>query len=132
METSKRKVLCVDDDEDTCEMLSVVWRNSDYQLTLAHTVAEALTRALTDEFDLILLDSHLPDASGIDLCRQIREADQQTPIIFYSADAYPKHINEALEAGANLYLTKPLSPDGVGKAIDQLLGESDSRPASRP
>jgi two-component system phosphate regulon response regulator PhoB len=120
-EKARRRVLCVDDDTDTCEIMSIAWQNSYYELALAHTYAEALTRALEGNFDVILLDSHLPDGSGIDLCQQIREADQQTPIIFYSADAMPKHIEKAMEAGATTYLTKPLSPDGVEQEIEKLL-----------
>ena len=121
MENTKRKVLCVDDDADTCEILSVTWRSSPYELTLAHTYAEALTRALEGDFDVILLDSHLPDGSGIDLCKEIRESDPQTPILFYSGDTLPSRIEEAMEAGATRYLKKPLSPDGVEKEIEKLL-----------
>src|ERR1051325_2036610 len=118
-EKPKRKLLCVDDDAETCEILSVAWGDLKYELTLAHTYAEAVTRALDGTFDAILLDSRLPDGSGIDLCRQIRETDQQTPILFYSADAHTAHIEEALQAGATIYLTKPLAPDDVEKAIEQ-------------
>jgi DNA-binding response OmpR family regulator len=117
----KRKLLCVDDDADTCEMLSVAWGRSKYELTLAQTYAEALSRALEGDYDIILLDSHLPDGSGIELCKEIREADQQTPILFYSADAQSAHIEEALEAGATTYLKKPLAPDDVEQEIEKLL-----------
>ncbi len=119
MENPSRRILCVDDDEDTCEMLSFFLRK--YELILAHTFADAVTKALSGTFDVILLDSYLPDGSGIDLCRQIRESDINIPIIFYSGDAIPKRIEEAMEAGATTYLVKPLSPDHVEKAIEQLL-----------
>jgi CheY-like chemotaxis protein len=118
-EKTRRRVLCVDDDADTCELLS--FSLPAYELTLAHTFADAITKALSTDFDAILLDSHLPDGSGIELCKQIRESDPGIPIIFYSADAFPEQIDEAMEAGATKYLTKPLSPDGVGKEIEQLL-----------
>lgn len=114
-----RRVLCVDDDEDTCEVLSIYLKN--YELILAHTFADALSKALSGSFDAILLDSHLPDGSGLDLCKQLRESDIDAPIIFYSADALPERINEAKRAGANEYLVKPVMPDDVEKIIGQLL-----------
>lgn len=119
MENPSRRILCVDDDEDTCELLTFFLKG--YELILAHTFADAVTKALSGAFDAILLDSHLPDGSGIDLCRQIRESNLNTPIIFYSADAYPKRIEEAMQAGATKYLVKPLSPADVEKTIEQLL-----------
>jgi len=44
---------------------------------------------------------------GFDLCRKIREQNQLTPIVFYSADAYPHQIQAGLDAGANAYIPKP-------------------------
>jgi two-component system, OmpR family, response regulator len=119
MTSPNRKILCVDDDEDTCEILSVFFK--DYQLTLAHTYQDALTKSLSGGFDVVLMDSHLPDGSGIDLCKEIREADASLPIVFYSADAQAANIEEAMLAGANAYLTKPVTPDEVGRAIEQVL-----------
>ena len=59
-----------------------------------------------NSYDLYLLDSWLPDGSGLDLCRKIREFDERTPILFYSAAA---EIDRelALSNGAQGYLTKP-------------------------
>jgi DNA-binding response OmpR family regulator len=119
MTSPNRKILCVDDDEDTCEILSIYLKN--YQMTLAHTYQDALTKALSGDYDAILMDSQLPDGSGIELCREIKEADRKLPIIFYSANAYEYQIDEALKAGATTYLTKPLEPEAVGKAIEQVL-----------
>jgi DNA-binding response OmpR family regulator len=119
MKTAGRKILCVDDDEDTCEILSLVLK--EYDLVVAHTYQDALTKALSGSYDAILLDSQLPDGSGIDLCREIKESDSHIPIIFYSAHAYEHQIDAALQAGATTYLTKPLAPEAVGKAIEQVL-----------
>jgi CheY-like chemotaxis protein len=119
MEKPKPRVLCVDDDQDTCELLSIFLKQ--YDLTLACTVADAVTKALPNTFDAILLDSYLPDGSGIELCRQIRESDISVPIIFYTADALPKSIEEAMQAGATEYLVKPFTPDRVEKIIEKLL-----------
>jgi CheY-like chemotaxis protein len=119
MTSPSRKILCVDDDEDTCEILSLFFK--DYQLTLAHTYQDALTKSLAGGFDVVLMDSHLPDGSGIDLCKEIRESDKDMPIIFYSADARSDAIEEAKRAGANAYITKPVVPDEVAQAIEKLV-----------
>ena len=71
--------------------------------------------------DLYLLDTRLPDGSGIDLCRQIRSEDLYSPIIFYSGEARPEMIEEAMKAGAQAYLKKPIDPFEVGETIAGLI-----------
>ena len=121
MEEIRRRILCVEDDEDTCEMLTVALGLSGYEVIAAHTFADAITKALTAEFDAFILDSRLPDGSGVDLCKEIREFNNDTPILFYSADAYPKEIEEAMKAGAQAYMVKPIDPLEVERNIRELL-----------
>jgi DNA-binding response OmpR family regulator len=78
-----------------------------YEVTSAQTIASALNLVRQQQFDLFLLDSRLPDGSGIDLCKGIRQSDAHTPIIFYSAAAFDADKTMALGAGAQEYLTKP-------------------------
>src|SRR4051812_13981371 len=80
------RILCVEDDEDTCELLSFSLGKAGYEVVSAYTFADGLAKALSGSFKVILLDSHLPDGSGIELCKQIRETGSHTPVIFYSAD----------------------------------------------
>jgi two-component system, OmpR family, response regulator RegX3 len=78
-----------------------------YEVASAQTIATALELARQQKFNLFLLDSRLPDGSGINLCKKIRQFDARTPIVFFSADAYDSDKSTALEAGAQGYLTKP-------------------------
>ena len=119
--TLKPRILCVQDQPDSCEMLSYFMNREAYDVVSASTFIDGLAKALTEKFDAIILDSHLPDGSGIELCRQIRALNHQTPIIFYSADVYPHQVEEAMQAGATLYLTKPMAPDAVEGAIKNFL-----------
>jgi len=69
----------------------------------------------------IYLDNWLLDRSGVELCRAIREFDPHTPILFYSAAAYAHDIREAVRAGAQRYLVKPVIPDELRQTVTQLI-----------
>ena len=73
----------------------------------AATIATGVGLATNEHFDLYLLDSRLPDGSGVDLCRELRSFDKRTPILFYSAAAYEVDKKRAMDCGAQGYLTKP-------------------------
>jgi len=75
----------------------------------------------SQHFDLYLLDSWLPDGSGLDLCKQIREFDQATPIVFYSAAAYEIDRDQALLSGAQAYLVKPSQPSELCNVVTSLI-----------
>jgi DNA-binding response OmpR family regulator len=69
----------------------------------------------------------LPDGSGIGLCRAIREFDPYTPILFYSAAAYERDIQEALRSGAQAYLVKPVKPEDLEQAVAKLTSPPSAR-----
>ena len=71
------------------------------------TAAEALSSIQAERFDLYLLDLKLPDLDGFELCRQVRDLDAHTPILFFSAAAYETDKQKGLAAGANGYVNKP-------------------------
>jgi CheY-like chemotaxis protein len=105
--TEKRRILCVDDNEDNCFMLINLLGREGYEAKSAESIEQALEFARQDSFNLYVLDSWLLKGSGTDLCQKIREFDLETPIIFYSAAAYESDRREALEAGANAFVAKP-------------------------
>jgi DNA-binding response OmpR family regulator len=121
MESSRpHRVLCVDDDEDACEMLSVLLKHSNIDASCVKSAEQALELIRVDNFDLYLLDAWLPGLDGFELCRQIRAVDQYAPILFYSGAAYDADKRNGLEAGANAYLTKP-DVDALMRTIMNLL-----------
>jgi len=77
---SKKRILCVEDHSDICELITTVL--SDYEVIGSYSKADALVRATTESFDLYLIDYHLPDGTGIELCLLIRSFDRDTPIFF--------------------------------------------------
>jgi CheY-like chemotaxis protein len=117
-----KRILCVDDDEDTCILLKLLL--FDFEIVATNTCADALKLAQSQRFDLYLLDSFLTDGSGITLCQQIRRFDPDTPVLFCSADAFQASRDQALQAGAQLYLTKPVEPLAIRQALERLLRKS--------
>ena len=103
----KKHILYIEDHEDTRELVSFVLQQRDYEVTTSSTISNGVRLACENSYDLYLLDSWLPDGSGLDLCRKIREFDARTPILFYSAAAYEIDRERALKSGAQGYLTKP-------------------------
>lgn len=117
------RILCVDDDKDTCEMISLMLKMTDYScaVKLAATAQEALDILEQQSFDLYLLDYRLPDMTGVDLCSRIRQTDKQTPIMFFSAMARDIDRKSAIIAGANDYLVKPNDLERFTETVGQLL-----------
>src|SRR4029453_7318866 len=94
----RKRILMVEDHEDTWEMVSL--QLPEYKLIFTRDFDEGLRLARRGYFDLYILDNWLPSGSGIGLCRLIREFDPHTPILFYSAAGYTRDIQEALHPGA--------------------------------
>ena len=118
-----QRILCVEDDEDTCYLLRTILELAYLQVLTAHTVAEGLRWAQRRLFDLYLIDSRLPDGTGLQLSRQIRALEPATPIVFLSGDAHPADRQEGIRAGAQAYLTKPVDPKLLEHTVLHLLGE---------
>jgi DNA-binding response OmpR family regulator len=121
MQTPRRKVLYVEDHADTRDYVSFLLKHADFDVTPTDSAADALALARQERFDLYLLDNWLGDVSGFDLCRQLREFDARTPILFYSAAAYKSDKSAALGCGAQGYLTKPDGLNELTEAIHKLI-----------
>ena len=119
---SKGRILCVEDDLDSLQMLSMLLMSNGYEVVCADDSKNALQIAQEQQFDLLLLDNWLPELSGVELTKRLREFDNNTPIVFYSGVAQKKDKLEALEAGAQLYLTKPIGVNDLIEQIDGLVG----------
>ena len=132
MHATKRRILFVEDHEDTRELITMVFQQATYEVVTATTVSSALTLARAERFNLFILDSRLPDGSGFDLCREIRRMDRATPILFYSALAFEKDKDEALRAGAQKYLVKPVDISVLQSAVAELVEVSRKTPRSLP
>jgi DNA-binding response OmpR family regulator len=117
-------ILVVDDDPTNAKLLNFLLRDQGYQVTTTSAPSQALKTLEEDEVDLIILESILPEMSGFDLCRLIRD-QQHTPIIFLSTLTTVKDIVTGLQAGADDYLAKPYDPGELLARIWSLLRRSE-------
>ena len=121
------RVLYVEDHDDTRVIVTLLLERAGFEVAAVSCGSEALESARAGGFDLYLLNHTFPDASGLTVCRAIREFDAQTPILFYSARAMEREIEEALGAGAQGYLVKPLDIFNVAEHAARLIA---GRPGS--
>jgi len=115
------RVLYIEDHEDTRELVTLVLEQKSFEVVTGETIASGVALAGSQAFDLYLLDSWLPDGSGLDLCKQIRKFDKATPILFYSAAAYEVDRQQAINSGAQAYLVKPTNPSELCSLVISLV-----------
>lgn len=131
MSISKSRILCIDDNKDSREMIKALLNYEDegYDVTIVETGAEALSLVAKDPFDLYVLDLWLPSMDGMTICRRIREMKITEPIIFFSAMGRPADMDYVIAAGANAFLTKPNDLNIFADTVKRLLIESYNVPA---
>lgn len=118
----KHRVLYIEDHADTVEMVTLMLESGGFDVQAFSTLEAGLEAASRQSFDLFLLDAWLPDGSGMELCKKIREFDSTTPIVFYSAAAYDGDKEAALQSGAQAYLVKPTDSPDLCEVLFRLLG----------
>jgi DNA-binding response OmpR family regulator len=121
MADTSRQVLFVEDTADTRDLVEFALQADGFTVISAQTADEGLGLARTKSFVLILLDIGLPDKDGLELCREIRRFDHETPILFYTAFAELLDMNEAESAGAQGCLRKPEDTARLGQIARELV-----------
>lgn len=107
---NKPKILVVEDDRAVRNLITTTLETQNYQFHTAATGSESLLEAVSSRPDVILLDLGLPDMDGVEIIKKIRTWSNM-PIIVVSARSEDKDKIDALDAGADDYLTKPFSVD---------------------
>lgn len=126
----QRVVHYVEDNETNVEVMrGILARRPQVRLDVSVTGLDGLAAIRARRPDLILLDMHLPDIDGMELLRHLK-ADNGTadiPVVVVSADALASQIDAAISAGAQTYLTKPVSVSQLLAVVDSVLDEVDTR-----
>ena len=117
------RILIVDDFDDARELYAEFLRVQGYEVNGAADGPEALNLALPAQYDVIVLDLALPRMDGLEVLRHLRRnpATRQTPIIILSASVGQEPRDDAIDAGADLFLEKPCLPDELEDAIESML-----------
>jgi two-component system, OmpR family, KDP operon response regulator KdpE len=127
----RARILVVDDERQILRALKVILREAGYEAIEAATVEEALDLAAVRPPDAAIIDLMLPDGSGIELSRRLREWSKM-PILVLSAIGEEDAKVEALEAGADDYVTKPFGPRELVARLGAALrraGDAPGEPA---
>lgn len=106
-------VLVFDDEEVVRDVLRRLLTGAGYRVVTASSAQEGVARLGEAEFDLVLLDLMLPDRSGMDVLRELRETMPDQMVLMMTAYASVENAVEAMQAGAHHYLTKPFKNDEV-------------------
>ena len=115
-----KRILCVEDHTDTGELISAILK--DYEVVLAYSMADALIQATKQKFNLYLLDYHLPDGTGLELCLLIKNFDTETPILFFTGTSSMTK-EQAIKVGAQGLVRKGKASftDELRKTVSELI-----------
>jgi CheY-like chemotaxis protein len=124
--SASSQILYVEDNQDSCEMVGLMLSHADdnYSITSVSTADKALALIESQPFDLYILDYALPEITGVELCRKIRESNKKVPILFFTAMARDTDREQAISAGADEFLIKPNDLDNLPKTVKRFLNKS--------
>ncbi len=126
---NRLRILIVDDQPDTLEMLATHFRARGYQTLSCNSAAQALQIADREHFDLLISDIAMPAMDGLQLIRSLRQKKgmEETPAIALTGYASEKDVEAALAAGFNTHLAKPIEPAELSAAVEKLLDPYQNR-----
>jgi DNA-binding response OmpR family regulator len=116
-DTEAPLVLVADDDADILSLVRLRLERSGYTVVSARNGAEALALALDRSPDLAILDVSMPELTGIEVTRRLREEHRTMPVILLTARARDVDVADGAAAGADVYVTKPFSPQELESRV---------------
>jgi CheY-like chemotaxis protein len=126
-----RRVLVVDDDDDSLELLRVVLEDAGALCRVAKSAREALAAAARSHFDAVVSDIGMPETDGYAFMRALRASGSSIPAIALTAYARVEDADLALECGYQAHVAKPVNADELLAWLARLLGSTDA-PQARP
>ncbi|MHB1843991.1 MAG: response regulator [Deltaproteobacteria bacterium] len=123
----KRKIIIVDDDRDTREMLTLAFELEGYEIAQAANGLRLISSLHVDKPDLIVLDVMMSWIDGFELCRSIKKNDEfrDIPVVFLSARKSAEDTRRGIEAGAAGYFAKPVQVDDLLRKVRELIGDPE-------
>jgi DNA-binding response OmpR family regulator len=121
MTQAQKTVMIIEDETDAAEMFAEMMRVNGFRVIKMFSSAPAISLIAQEKPDLIILDVMMPDISGLEVVRYMRRDPnlEKIPVIIVSAKSMPNDIKNGLEAGASLYLTKPVGFLELKQAVEK-------------
>jgi len=119
----KAKILVVEDNPGTRELLRELLSQEGYTVKVARDGKEALLRVRKDNFDLVLTDVKMPQMNGIQLLKELQKIIPHTKVVIVTATADLEIAVKAMKFGAYDYITKPFCLDSILQKVKKALGE---------
>lgn len=119
----RKKVLIVDDEPTTVQLLEYVLEKNNYDSISAFSGLKAIEKVKEEKPDLILLDVMMPGMDGIEVCQTLKEdaSTKDIPIIFLTALGQESDVVRGLKIGASGYITKPFNPSDLMAQVNMLI-----------
>jgi len=116
--------LIIEDETDAADLFAEMMRVSGFRVLKLNSSAPALAMMAAEKPDVVILDIMMPEMSGLDILRQMRRNPdlKGIPVVVVSAMSLPADIKSGMEAGASMYLTKPVGVLELRQAVDRALG----------
>ena len=123
--TEKVRILVVDDEADSLEIMRIILENAGYDVQTASDGQEALSKIGEQKVDLVFMDIKMPKIDGYELCRRLKQ-DPETakiPVVMHSASGSEQTRIQAYEAGANGFMFKPFTMQKLVAIVQKHLGD---------
>jgi DNA-binding response OmpR family regulator len=124
MGTAQKTIIVVEDDQDAAEMFEEMMRISGFRVLKTSGCSPAMIMIDEEQPAAIILDIMMPEISGLEMLHTMRDNPKlvNIPVIVVSAKGLPTDVKVGLEAGASVYLTKPVGYMDLKQAIEKVLG----------
>ncbi len=123
MSQTQKTVMIIEDEPDAAELFAEMMRVSGFRVLKTYSSTPAMSMIAQEKPDVVLLDIMMPDVSGLEVLRFMRRepALASIPVIVVSAKSMPSDVRSGIEAGAAVYLTKPVGYVDLKNAVDQVM-----------
>ena len=128
MTSLPKKIIIVEDQPAVADLFDEMLSMDGYQVIKIHSSTGALSVIWTENPDVVLLDIMMPDVSGLEVLRFMRREPglQQIPVVIVSAKTLPEDIRTGFEAGATVYLTKPVDVNKLRETVAQVIRATEN------
>lgn len=128
MSQIEKTVVVIEDEPDAAEMFGEMMRVNGFRVVKSYASGPAISIIEQENADIVILDVMMPDISGIEVLKSMRSNPRlsKIPVIVVSAKSMPSDIKTGLEAGASVYLTKPVGFQDLKQAVEGVFRKIDA------